>query len=211
MMLPPVPCSYIWRSAARVVRNAPSRWIASICFHLANSNWSRGATIWIPALLTRMSSRPNAAIALAMPASTCCSLLTSIATPTARLPAPSSSFAAASAPCWFRSAMTTLAPSRAKVRAISLPMPLAAPVTTATLFSRRIGFLLAANRFLRLRSKIVVDHLAEAEREVGEDVHGRDDLQNRQFGDRRHGMGAQRQRARTGPCALDRDVLQVIF
>jgi len=67
-----------------------------------------------------------------MPASTCGSLVTSMATPTVRLPGASSSFATASAPCWFRSAMTTLAPSSANFRAISLPMPLAAPVTTAT-------------------------------------------------------------------------------
>jgi hypothetical protein len=33
--------------------------MASICFHLANSNSSSGATIWMPALLTRMSSRPK--------------------------------------------------------------------------------------------------------------------------------------------------------
>src|SRR5262245_24741686 len=211
MMLPPVPSSYIWRSAARVVRNAPSRWIASICFHLANSNWSRGATIWIPALLTRMSSRPNAAIALAMPASTCGSLLTSIATPTARLPDASSSFAAALAPCWFRSAMTILAPSLAKVRAISLPMPLAAPVTTATLSSRRIGLLLAANRRLRLRREIVMHHLAEAEREIAQNMDGRDDLQHGQFGHRRQGMRGERQGARPDPRALDRDVLEAIL
>ena len=71
MMLPPVPCLYICRSAARVVRKAPSRWMASIFFHLANSNSSIGATIWMPALLTRMSTRPKASTALAMPASTC--------------------------------------------------------------------------------------------------------------------------------------------
>jgi hypothetical protein len=35
---PPRPALYISRSAARVVRNAPSRWMARSCFHLANSN-----------------------------------------------------------------------------------------------------------------------------------------------------------------------------
>src|SRR6516164_58597 len=34
MMLPPRPALYICRSAARVVRNAPSRWMARSCFHL---------------------------------------------------------------------------------------------------------------------------------------------------------------------------------
>src|ERR1700704_2476501 len=185
--------------------------MARSCFHLANSNSSRGATIWMPALLTRMSSRPNAAIAFAMPASTCGSLVTSMATPTARLPDASSSFAAESAPCWFRSAMTTLAPSSANFRAISLPMPLAAPVTTATLSLRRIGLLLAAGWLLRDRGKIVMHDLAKSQRKVAQNVHGRDNLKDRQFGHRRHGMRAERQRARTGPRALDRDVLEMVL
>src|SRR5690349_14399322 len=59
-MMDPLFCLYIWRSAARVVRKAPSRWIASSFFHLANSKSTSGATIWMPALLTRMSIAPNA-------------------------------------------------------------------------------------------------------------------------------------------------------
>jgi len=42
----------------------------------------------------------------------------------------------------FRSAMMIFAPSRAKVAAISLPMPLAAPVTSATLPCSFMIFLL---------------------------------------------------------------------
>src|SRR5258708_4638189 len=122
-------------------------------------------------------------------------------TPTARLPEASSSFAAASAPCWFKSAMTIFAPSLAKVRAISLPMPLAAPVTTATLSLRRIDLLLAADRLLRIRREIIVHDLAKPQREVAEDVHGGDDLQDRQLGDGCHGMGAEGQGARAGPRA----------
>jgi len=57
-----------------------------------------------------------------------------IATPIASPPPSRISAAAASAAARFRSAMATFAPSRAKVSAISLPMPLAAPVTIATLF-----------------------------------------------------------------------------
>jgi hypothetical protein len=58
MILPPVPAAYICFRHALVVRNAPSRWIASIFFHWAKGNSSSGWTIWIPALLTRMSTLP---------------------------------------------------------------------------------------------------------------------------------------------------------
>ena len=81
MMLPPRPLAYICRSAARVVRKAPSRWIASIFFHLAKSNWSTGSTIWMPALLTSTSTPPKASATLAKPASTWASSVTSMATP----------------------------------------------------------------------------------------------------------------------------------
>jgi hypothetical protein len=39
----------------RVVKNAPSKWIDTSCFHLTNSNWSSGPTVWMPALLIKMS------------------------------------------------------------------------------------------------------------------------------------------------------------
>ena len=61
MMLPPRPDWYMCGRQARVVRNAPSRWIASIFFHSAKPNASSRCTIWMPALLTRMSMPPNAA------------------------------------------------------------------------------------------------------------------------------------------------------
>src|SRR6185437_14807905 len=149
-----------------------------------------------------MSSRPKAAMALAMPASTWLSLVTSMAMPTA-LPAPPSSAAVASAPLRLRSAMATLAPSRRKVRAISLPMPLAAPVTTATRFLRRMMSAPSA--------QIVVGDLAEAERQVGDDVHAGQHLEHRQLGHRRQRMRAQIERGRPGPGALERDILEVVL
>ena len=89
-----------------------------------------------------VDAAPKASTVLAMPASTCASSLTSIATPMAR----------------FRSAQILARDRSARVLvevgddhlgafagedelAISLPMPLAAPVTTATLFSRRMASL----------------------------------------------------------------------
>ncbi len=62
-----------------------------------------------------------------------------MATPMARLPEGSISRAVASADFRSRSAMATFAPSRAKMMAISLPMPLAAPVITATLSCKRMS------------------------------------------------------------------------
>ena len=53
--------------------------MASSCFQSANSNCSIGATIWMPALLTRMSMPPKAETTFAMPASTWSSFVTSMA------------------------------------------------------------------------------------------------------------------------------------
>src|SRR5215468_5351478 len=102
----------------------------------------------------------------------------------------------------FKSAMATLAPSRAKVSAISFPMPLAAPVTMATLSFRRM-----AAPFLSL---LRMD-LLQAERQIGENVDGRDNLDDRQLGDRSQRMRGQRQSCRAGPGTLQRNVLQMIF
>lgn len=52
---------------ARVVRNAPSRWMESSFFQSAKGKSTKGLTIWIPALLTRMSILPYLAMPLAEP------------------------------------------------------------------------------------------------------------------------------------------------
>src|SRR5712692_1531963 len=218
MMLPPEPCLYIWRSAARVVRNAPSRWMLSSFFQSANGNSSIGATIWIPALLTSTSILLNCSIVRATPASTCCSLVTSMTTPSA-LPAPPSSAAVASAAFWLRSAITTRAPSRTKVLAISLPMPLAAPVTMATLSLRRMSGSFrscGSARWRRLalrrrRLKVIVDDLAETEREIADEMDRRQDLEHGQLGDRRKRVGGERKRRRARPSSSQRDCLEVVF
>ena len=111
--------------------------MASSFFHFENSSSTSGATIWMPALLIRISRRPKVSSTRAMPASTCSSLLTSISIPSARFPSGSISEAVSSAAFRSRPAITTFAPSLAKVIAISLPIPLAAPVITATLSRRR--------------------------------------------------------------------------
>jgi hypothetical protein len=110
MMLPPRPDAYMCGRHALVVRNAPSRWIASIFFHSANGNSSIGWTIWTPALLTRMSTPPHAFTTAATPAFTCPSSLTSIPTAIALAPISAATSLAAAR---FRSTTATFAPSRA--------------------------------------------------------------------------------------------------
>src|SRR5262245_13728763 len=218
MMLPPDPCLYMCGSTARVVRNAPSRWIARSFFQSANGNCSSGLTIWTPALLTRMSIFPNCCTVRATPASTCCSLVTSMTTPSA-LPAPPNSVAVASAAFWLRSAITTRAPSRTKVLAISLPMPLAAPVTMATLSLSRMSRHSCAGgsarrRRLALRRgrlEIVVGDLAEPEREIADHVDRGHHFEHRQLRHRRQRVRGKRQRRRAGPGALERDVLEIVL
>src|SRR5271166_6481202 len=84
----------------------------------------------MPALLTRMSSRPKCATVAATVASIeACSVMSSL-TPRAFGPRAE---ATAFAPGSLRSAMTTLAPSLTQRSAIALPMPRAAPVMMATL------------------------------------------------------------------------------
>src|SRR5512135_2196586 len=156
----------------------------------------------MPALLTRMSTPPNAATVAATPALTASSLQTSITTLMASPLRPRISAATASAAAWFRSAMATLAPSRANVSAISLPMPLAAPVTMADLFW---SFMSAPSW-----GEIVVDDRAQPKSQVGHDVHAAEDLAHRQRRHRRERVVEQLQRRRSLPGALHRDVLHVI-
>src|SRR5262249_52147601 len=52
--------------ASRVVWNADERLIARIASHLAVGNSAIGATNCIPALLTRMSSRPNSTMVMSI-------------------------------------------------------------------------------------------------------------------------------------------------
>src|SRR5437879_9033409 len=106
-------------------------------------------------------------------------------------PAETISAAAASAAVLLRSAIITFAPSRAKACAISLPMPLAAPVTMATLSWKR---LICVSSFTRgLGCEVVVDDFAEIEREVGNQVHTGDHLAHWQIGHRRQRMRMQLQ------------------
>src|SRR5580704_16773336 len=86
----------------------------------------------IPALLKAMSIRPNALRVASYMAVTSSALVTS-----AWMNRPSISSAAALPVSPSRSTTATLAPSAASRRALASPIPLPAPVTTATRSSRR--------------------------------------------------------------------------
>src|SRR6516162_10930797 len=201
---------------ALVVRKAPSRWIASIFFQSPKGNSSIGLTIWMPALLTRISSRPNRSIVVAMPTSTAASSLTSMATPVAVPPARLSSAAAASADGDCRSAITTFAPSVAKRHAISLPMPLAAPVMMATLPSSCAMERILCGRNERLprtgdaaSDEVVVHDFAEPEGEIGDQVRGRDDFPDWKIRNRRERVRMKLKRRRSSPRSLEDDVREI--
>ncbi len=133
MMEPPLPWAIIARIAARVVRNAPSAWMAISFFQSSYLNSTIGLMIWMPALLISTSTPPNCSTTLAVAASTAASSVTFISTAIAVPPPLLISSAVAWAAASARSAITTLAPSLANSSAISLPMPLAEPVMMATL------------------------------------------------------------------------------
>src|SRR6516162_8493638 len=216
MIAPPAPL-YMCLRQAFVVRKAPSKWIASIFFQSLNGNSSIGYTIWMPALLTRISSRPNRSTVVAIPASTAASSLTSIATPTAVPPARLIWVAVASADCNCRSAIATFAPSVPKRLAISLPMPLAAPVMIATLPSscpmKRIPVgrseRMSQARGPRASDEVVVDDFAKPQREIGDHVCGRDDFPDWKIRDRRQGVGMKLEGRRSSPRSFEGDVREI--
>src|SRR5829696_7186457 len=86
-----------------------------------------------PALLTRMSILPNSSTALCTRLWACCSSVTSHSTAIASLPSWDTHSTSSSRRSLRRAPATTAAPSTASARTVASPMPLEAPVTTATL------------------------------------------------------------------------------
>src|SRR5271169_4865744 len=162
----------------------------------------------MPALLTSRSIRWYLAIVSATPFSTAASSATFMATAKASAPAPLISRAAASAASRLRSAITGMPPSAAKRSAISLPIPLAAPVMMPTFPSKWdiTGSFQSGSRIFQ----IVEDNLAQAERQIGDIMAGADHFAHRQPRHVAHRMLEQLDRRRAGPGALNRHVLEVI-
>src|SRR5581483_10760773 len=130
---PPVPCLSIWRISYFMHSHTPLR--STAMTRSKFSSVSSAVLSWrpaIPALLCAQSSRPKCLTAAATVASTSAARVTShlwnAASPPALLIR-----ATVSSPAGTASTTSTLAPSRAAAKAEARPIPLAAPVTKATL------------------------------------------------------------------------------
>src|SRR6185437_8201637 len=130
MMLPD-PCPAITRAACLMPASTARKCTAMIASNCSRSTSANAAYCDdLPALLTRQSSRPKRSTACAIIRSTSASTVTSVRM---KLPLSPRVRASLSPRSRRRSAITTLAPSLTKISAVRAPMPLAAPVTTATL------------------------------------------------------------------------------
>ena len=134
MILPPPPCFTIWRAAAWEQRNGPVKSTAIIFCQRSRGNSRNGRLNSMPALLTRMSIRPKVDTAWSIRFWTCTGSDTSAWTATLRPPAAVIFCSVSSAvPGLPTKSTTTAAPSFANFTERACPMPLAAPVTMATL------------------------------------------------------------------------------
>src|SRR5262249_46394914 len=109
--------------------------------HSSAVSASGGLRTVVPELLTRMSSRPNAATVFAIAPRQDASSTTSNSMNVALAPSFCSSATAASALARLRAAIATAAPACAKPRAMPSPMPPLPPVTSATLPGRSRSFM----------------------------------------------------------------------
>src|ERR1700740_518991 len=170
-------------------RKAPSRWMASIFFQSENAYSSIGATIWIPAFDTSTSMLPSSCTARSMPLLTASSFVTSIATASALPPAATMLSATFCAFSRFRSAITTTAPRLASLRAHCSPIPLAAPVTSATLLFNDMLRSLSVHGPLLIDcelhalgcGEIIERNLADIQREIGDHMARTDHPLHRQI------------------------------
>src|SRR3981189_3613295 len=103
-----------------------------IVFHSSSAYSSGCLRMLVPALLTRISSRPNFFTAALISARHDSAVVTSTATASALAPAAASFLTAAALFASSRPAMTIAAPASARPCAMPKPMPPLPPVTTAT-------------------------------------------------------------------------------
>src|SRR5690242_9033955 len=141
----PKPRSLIAGITAREQRKAPRTLTSNTRSNRPGAKSATSARWMAPALLTRMSMRPNASSAASRMRSTCANWRTSHCTGSARRP----SLRTSSAVSWMvpgsrgcasavLAATTTSQPSRASASATARPTPREEPVTTATRLRRRM-------------------------------------------------------------------------
>ena len=130
-MMRPARCRIIGFSTACVSENAAVRLVAITASQSSRFIRSIKPSLVIPALFTRMSSRPCRSNAPVTSASFDAASATSTVATSAFPPAFVISSTVAAAFC-SRAAATTVAPCAASLVAIARPIPLDAPVTSAT-------------------------------------------------------------------------------
>src|SRR5882724_412910 len=135
----PSRCAIIVGSTCLIGRNVPLTFTASTWSQssvlISQTGVSTGPVT--PAALTRLSMRPPSSVFVRSTSRcTAASSVTSVGSTSALRPSFSTSRASASSGARSRAASARCAPSRARPRQISAPMPLAAPLTMATRPSR---------------------------------------------------------------------------
>src|SRR5215468_2951786 len=157
--------------------------LTSITWRHSASDSSCGTLrMLIPALLTRMSSRPRRATVSATILRHWVSSATLTSSTTVLTPSWASSAAAASAFLTLRPAMATVAPAWARPRAMPRPMPPLPPVTTATLPVRSKSFM-AGSLLSVLHAKPGIEGVAEAVAEQVQAQAGQGERQAREQAD----------------------------
>jgi hypothetical protein len=126
-----------WGIAARVTCSTACTLIASMRSHSPSGASTTGPRSISPALLTTVSSRPSAATVRATASLACLASVMSLSRASA-VPPPAPILAASASSRSRRLASTaTDAPSAASASAVASPIPLLAPVTSATVPRRR--------------------------------------------------------------------------
>src|ERR1700674_5364549 len=126
----------------------------------------------MPALLIRMSMRPNSAFARSTMARRSAREVTSVATASDLRPRAPTSSAVRLAPAWSISAMTISAPWCASSSAMARPMPRPAPVTIAACPLSSMDFLLARAGRQLVEGQVAVhaDILRQAQHALRDDI-----------------------------------------
>src|SRR5215467_5467165 len=126
-------CAFIMRIAWCAQRNAPVRFVSTICRQpstLSSSTAPAGPNT--PALLTSRSSRPHRLATASNSAVTDSGTVTSVGNAAAAAAGHSSPVTVSRSGCSRRPAAATCHPARSSSRLIARPSPDPAPVTTAT-------------------------------------------------------------------------------